>query len=111
VDDLSTSVNAEDAADDTSDATSSEEEEETAESSDESDSESDVLDTNWSGDYVTRCLCGMQHNDEFMISCDQCEYVSYHFSSLICRFILRGVLRRHSDTKLIIMCKGKLGRE
>jgi hypothetical protein len=23
--------------------------------------------------YVTRCICGLSHNDDFMISCDKCE--------------------------------------
>lgn len=36
---------------------------------------SDDEDTKWEGDYVTRCICGLQHNDEFMISCDSCELV------------------------------------
>eukprot|EP00035_Acanthoeca_spectabilis_P017044 m.355916 g.355916 ORF g.355916 m.355916 type:complete len:1238 (-) comp16603_c0_seq2:3186-6899(-) len=24
-------------------------------------------------DYVTRCICGLSHNDDFMISCDKCD--------------------------------------
>lgn len=24
-------------------------------------------------DYITRCICGLQHNDEFMICCDNCD--------------------------------------
>lgn len=28
----------------------------------------------WEGeDYTTRCLCGMDHNDDFMIECDRCK--------------------------------------
>lgn len=25
------------------------------------------------GDYVTRCLCEMQHNDEWMVECEKCK--------------------------------------
>lgn len=33
-------------------------------------------DENWDGgDYITRCLCALQHNDDLMIQCDKCEYV------------------------------------
>jgi len=28
----------------------------------------------WEGS-VTRCICGFQHDDGFMICCDQCSYV------------------------------------
>lgn len=39
-------------------------------SSDEDNSSADE----WEGkDYTTRCLCEMEHNDEFMIQCDRCE--------------------------------------
>ncbi|VDK58043.1 unnamed protein product [Anisakis simplex] len=27
----------------------------------------------WGEDYTTRCLCGLDHNDEFMIQCDVCK--------------------------------------
>lgn len=31
-------------------------------------------DDEWAGqDYTTRCICGMTHNDDFMIQCDRCE--------------------------------------
>lgn len=44
------------------------------------DDDSDSDDSNGSekerekwGDYVTRCNCGLQHTDDFMIECDQCK--------------------------------------
>lgn len=31
-------------------------------------------DDEWAGqDYITRCVCQMTHNDDFMIQCDRCE--------------------------------------
>jgi hypothetical protein len=50
---------------------SSSEAEESSEETSETETDSEG---EWAGtDYVTRCVCGMQHNDEFMISCDKCE--------------------------------------
>uniref|UniRef100_A0A158P9X6 SET domain-containing protein n=1 Tax=Angiostrongylus cantonensis TaxID=6313 RepID=A0A158P9X6_ANGCA len=37
-----------------------------------SDDEEIVEEPEW-GDYVTRCLCEMQHNDEWMVECEQCN--------------------------------------
>ncbi|KAJ1363571.1 hypothetical protein KIN20_023470 [Parelaphostrongylus tenuis] len=37
-----------------------------------SDEEEAAEETEW-GDYVTRCLCEMQHNDEWMVECEQCN--------------------------------------
>ncbi|VDM61248.1 unnamed protein product [Angiostrongylus costaricensis] len=37
-----------------------------------SDEEEIVEEVEW-GDYVTRCLCEMQHNDEWMVECEQCN--------------------------------------
>lgn len=35
--------------------------------------EEDVPDE-WKGkDYTNRCLCGMSHNDDFMVECDRCK--------------------------------------
>ncbi|CAD5219420.1 unnamed protein product [Bursaphelenchus okinawaensis] len=36
----------------------------------ESDKEEDEVE---GVDYITRCLCDMKHNDEFMVQCDQCK--------------------------------------
>uniref|UniRef100_A0A0R3S4H8 SET domain-containing protein n=1 Tax=Elaeophora elaphi TaxID=1147741 RepID=A0A0R3S4H8_9BILA len=30
-------------------------------------------DDDWEGEYTTRCYCGLNHNDEFMIQCDVCN--------------------------------------
>lgn len=27
----------------------------------------------WEEEYTTRCYCGLNHNDEFMIQCDVCK--------------------------------------
>lgn len=27
----------------------------------------------WEEEYTTRCYCGLNHNDEFMIQCDMCK--------------------------------------
>ncbi|KAK5969214.1 SET domain-containing protein [Trichostrongylus colubriformis] len=37
-----------------------------------SDEEEAAEEAEW-GDYVTRCLCEMQHNDEWMVECEQCN--------------------------------------
>ncbi|XGW25734.1 hypothetical protein V3C99_006830 [Haemonchus contortus] len=37
-----------------------------------SDEEEATEEAEW-GDYVTRCLCEMQHNDEWMVECEQCN--------------------------------------
>lgn len=34
----------------------------------------DELSDEWKDqDYTNRCLCGMTHNDEFMVECDRCK--------------------------------------
>ncbi|WKY08629.1 hypothetical protein Q1695_007842 [Nippostrongylus brasiliensis] len=37
-----------------------------------SDEDEPAEEAEW-GDYVTRCLCEMQHNDEWMVECEQCN--------------------------------------
>jgi histone-lysine N-methyltransferase MLL5 len=40
----------------------------------DSEVEAATREEGWDGsDYVTRCLCALQHNDEFMIECDVCK--------------------------------------
>uniref|UniRef100_A0A915CGU6 Histone-lysine N-methyltransferase MLL5 n=1 Tax=Parascaris univalens TaxID=6257 RepID=A0A915CGU6_PARUN len=33
----------------------------------------DSSEESWDEDYTTRCYCGLDHNDEFMIQCDTCK--------------------------------------
>ncbi|PIO75298.1 hypothetical protein TELCIR_02670 [Teladorsagia circumcincta] len=46
-----------------------------------SDEEEATEEAEW-GDYVTRCLCEMQHNDEWMVECEQCKYVAFDYDSI-----------------------------
>ncbi|KHJ97068.1 SET domain protein, partial [Oesophagostomum dentatum] len=41
-------------------------------STDPSSDEEPTEEAEW-GDYVTRCLCEMQHNDEWMVECEKCN--------------------------------------
>lgn len=63
-------------------------------------SRAENADDEWNEDYTTRCYCGLDHNDDFMIQCDICKLVFIQLRLIIVS-ILCDIKYLFSDFRFI----------